>query len=217
MSEETKRPTLRVVSPDEAPETPPLQPGPVVAQPSPSAEYTRLAHLTSESETDASVPINAAYLVCVGCRLAEAAVDFHHSAAAHAAPSVFRNGVPPGLRSAEATRTWLDTHLVQVRELANTAPGQPKAPYPRCRDLAEAVRIAGQELDRAHAVTKVAGLWFDERRAQLFTDAIEDLENVGAFVHARRDGELTVETEPIYSDSIYDIGCAVLGNFYREV
>jgi hypothetical protein len=136
-------------------------------------------------EVDPSVPICAAYLVCVGRWLVDAAIDFYHSAVAHAPPGAYRRDCPPGLKSAEATRSWLDTHLDAVKTLAASTPGRPKAPYGRPVELRRAVALAGDELCRSLGAARQAGLWFDERLNARFAEAAEDLTAVTEFVTRR--------------------------------
>lgn len=142
--------------------------------------------------------------------LTDGALAFHHSAVAHAPPDTFRCDVPPGLRSAEATRAWLGTHLAAVKELARQQ--SPKPPYARARELKAAVALAAAELDRAFAVTKTAGLWFDERRVGLYKDVDEDIRNVQAFV--TRPVLVQKSADDVLSDarsaSLYSIGCEAL-------
>lgn len=180
MANEPKRPTLRVVAPDEAPEpqrddaklpsTPPRDSG----EPS----HALVAFSERAERFDASVPIKAAYLACAGCWLAEAALAFHHQAVAHAPADTFRHDTPPGLKSAEATRAWLQTHIDALKKAA-AAEDRPSA-YLRANDLRAAVLLAAEDLDRALTVARTAGLWFEERHENLFKDATEDLDSADA-------------------------------------
>lgn len=148
------------------------------------------------------MPLCAAYLVCDGCYLADAALSFYHSAAAHSPAGTFRHDVPPGLKSAEATRTWLGTHLAAVKLMADD---ESVRSYSRARDLKEAVALAATELQRAHATAQSVGLKFDDRYAALLTDADGDLE----FVSKYRAPVSLVQVDP--DDDAYIVGAFVLG------
>lgn len=132
-----------------------------------------VAFATRVGNLNAAVPVNAGYLVCVGCRLADAALAFYNTAASHAPSGTFRHGVPAGLKSAEATRAWLETHLEAVRALANDVT---QKSYVRADALKESVILASAELDRALGVATLAGLYFKDRHANLFSDANSDLD-----------------------------------------
>ena len=148
---------------------------------------------------DVRVPLSTAYLVCVGCGLSDAALDFYHQAIAHAPAGTFRHDVPPGLKSAEATRAWLGTHLAAVKKGAK-ADDAATRPYARGEDLRQAVALAGSDLDRALGAATVAGLWFEERAANLFKDAVEALVAPAPLVKQVKS-----------KGSAYILGCDVLG------
>jgi hypothetical protein len=141
MSEEPKRPPLKLVTPDTEPVQPPSA---VIPAHAPSQEA--IAFSQKAKSVNARVPFKAAYLASAGAYLADAALDFHHQAASHAPTGTFRHDVPPGLKSAQATRTWLGTHLNALREMAK--PGD-KPAYARSEELKKAAQLAGDELDRA--------------------------------------------------------------------
>lgn len=196
------RPPLRVVTPDERVE-PSAPTEPAAKSPSVPVESTKEFHTLQVrvEDTDAARPIVAAYLVCDGCYLADAAISFYHSASAHAPTGTYRHDVPPGLKSAEATRAWLGTHLSDVKKMIAD---DSQTSYARGKELKQAAVLAATELQRAYATAKDAGLNFDDRYAGLLCDTAEDL----AFVHTFRK-PVIVE---IAEEDAYAIGAHVLGS-----
>lgn len=201
---EPKRPGLRIVAPGEAPPSPDPAPAPVATpvpatQAGPSkgaAEFNAIINALN-----AMVPINAGCLVNAACYLSEAALGYYHQAVAHAPANTFRHDIPPGFRSAEATRAWLGTHLAALKAMAG---GEVK-PYDKANDLKQAAAMATTELDRATATAKSTGLWFEEREEHLFRDAMEDValaENFGK-------NAVVLKQEP--ESDLYILGMDVLG------
>lgn len=200
-----KPPMLRVVAPDEpAPPSPAPAPLPTTNIAfAPSSESTAF---DKYAETfDASSPLVAAYLTCVGLYLADGALSFYHQAASHAAPGVFRHDMPPGLKSAEATRAWLGTHLAAVKKLPEKYTRDKDCKYARAKDLKSAVALAGSDIDRALATAKSVSLNFDDRAKNLFSDVTEDLKALDGFL--KRPKKVAAPVEP----DLYLFGCDVLG------
>lgn len=215
-AEDPKRPALRVVAPGETapqPETP-------RASPEPDAPPTEAAVFqTAVREADAQALIGAAYLTCAGAYLADAALNFYHSAAAHAPAGTFRHDSPPGLRSAEATRAWLETHLQAVKTMARAREaGAAPTAYERGDDTRRAAALAAEELLRSLEAARAAGLWFGERCAGLLRDAIEDLATVNAFlthpvvIVEQAAPEAPMIAEPKSLADLYVLGLDVLGS-----
>jgi hypothetical protein len=203
MSEDPQKPFLRVVTPDEkTPPPAPAEPAIPPAVPEDIVSKERLAFAKAVDAVDAARPLSAGFLVCTGLYLADAALAFHHQAVAHAAPGVFYRDVPPGLKSAEATRAWLGTHLEAVKALAEDKTVEK---YSRATDLQAGAKLAAAELDRALGVSKAAGLWFADRHAALFADVAEDLGNLAAY-YGRGVQPAVIEPEV----DIYILGCEAL-------
>jgi hypothetical protein len=173
----------------------------IVAPTAPTTARTNF--LTLAKSLDATNPLQAAYLICASCYLSDAALAFFHHAAAHAEPGVFRRNVPPGLKSAEATRAWLGSHLDTVREMARSERAIPK--YKRDRDLVVATQLAAEELDHALAAAKMANLELGDRHEALFKDATDDLIAVRDFVPHQKQ----VSTQK--PESLHSFGLSVLG------
>jgi len=195
---EPNRPPLRVVAPDESPPEPVAAP---VIPPATPLEVTKehTAYLAAVDATDATSPLRAAYLICDGAYLADAAISFYHSAVAHAPVGTFRHDIPPGLKSAEATRAWIGTHLVAIKAMI---PDESKTICERAKDLKQAATLAASELQRAHATAKGVGMNFDDRYATALKEAALDLAAVRDFVPPKA---------PVVEDA-YEIGAFVLGN-----
>lgn len=204
MAEEQKRPALRIVKPHEEvpPEVLPELPKKESTEPIPEPPRltTSVSYEKALEGIDPHVPLVAAFLACVSARVADLAVSFYHHATQHAPKGTFRKDVPPGLKSAEATRAWIGTHLLELKK--------PKIikTYERGNDLREAARVAGAELDRALSLTRVAGLWFEDRCSKIFEDAIVDINCVSSFIT----GNPVLEIE-IVVENVYLMGCDVLG------
>ncbi|SRR5579862_1316952 len=125
------------------------------------------------ANTASNVPLNAVYLAHVGATIADNAISFYHEAASFAT-GMFRNDVAPGLRPAEATRSWIGNHISALKK-GSKSPNASITPYERVDDLKEAVTVASSDLDRATAVAKTAGLWLEERRSAVLRDALNTL------------------------------------------
>ncbi len=205
---EDKRPALRVVAPDEVPARPePPRAERPAPETTPSAELS--AFRAAVDDALATSLIGAAYLSCAGEYLADAAVAFYHQAVAHAPAGTFRHDVPPGLRSAEATRAWVGSHLDDLRCVADGAIDRPET-YVRASDLRAAARHAADELTRALGAAAQAGLWFDERRAGLLRDAAGDIAIGDRFA---REGIVAPEPEP--EVDTYVFGLDALGGLLQ--
>jgi hypothetical protein len=68
------------------------------------------------------------------------------------------------MKSAQATRAWLESHLEHHREVLGEVDEVTK-PYPKFKELREAVVAAGEEVDRATAVAAAVGLLLDSSKA----------------------------------------------------
>lgn len=215
MAESTDRPNLRVVRPDEkirpeeevaaspVPAAVPLDP--------PSAAAT--AFSKGVDVVDATVPLNAAYLVCAGCFAADTVLDMYHQAVAHAPPGTFRRDVPPGLKSAQATRAWLGTHLQAIKKKA-TETDAATADYARAADLKQAVALVAAEADRAVSAAKVAGLKLDDRRDNLLKDVTGSLVPPDRTPAEKIEPHVAPEAEIKFvdaEDDLYVFGACVLG------
>lgn len=201
VAEAPERPALRIVRPgEEQPrEAPSVETPKAISVPQPQPSEGLRGFKGTLASLDPKVPRTSALLVCAGCSLAEQAVAFHHQAIAHAAPGTFRGGISPGLKSAEATRAWLQTHLDAHRKLAREH-DEVTAPYSRAEDLLSATELAGAELDRATAVAGVAGLLFGDRATRAFKDASE--------IATRKDLDTP---QPVIESSEYLLGVDVMG------
>ena len=184
MSDEKKRVPLRVVpdepQPDQQPSAPAQEPL-EIEDPGTSKEAAAFSEKVAELS---DAPLSAGILVCVACYVADEAVNFHRQALSHARSGQFFGDTTPGGKSAEATRAWIDVHLGNIRRLADAQKNPecvPAISYGRMGDLKRAAQLAASELDRSIGVTKVAGLYFDDRKKATFEDAIGDLENLQKF------------------------------------
>jgi hypothetical protein len=192
---------LRIVQPDEKAPTKP--------EPASTSAPTTVASIASAvaayqkrvGELDATVPINAVYLACVGATIADQALSIYHQAVAQAAPGTFRKDVPPGMKSAEATRSWMLTHIDPLKKGASDADAASK-PYARAKDLIQAAQFSGAELTRAVDAASVAGLNFASRAEDMLTTAVKRLDEVSSYKPAKRD--------VISVDSDYIIGTDAL-------
>jgi hypothetical protein len=204
---------LRIVKPDERreeaqyDEIPVAAPAPMQPTPAPSAEA--LAFNKAVEGTDGKIPIHAAYLVCVGCRVADEALAFHHQAISHAPPGTFRRDVTPGLKSTQATRAWLETHLDELKKKSEQ-PDAATAPYERGGDLKEAVIVAGSEIDRGLAAAKTAQLKFEERAANRFKDVAQIVARAADL--PKPVAKASASSTTVAAGSMYLLGTDVLGS-----
>jgi hypothetical protein len=163
VSSKNDRPTLRVVRETDAPPRA-VKTGVVTEEQ--AAPVLESAVLNAAVEVmDASIPKNAAFLTAAGCRIADTALGFYAQAAEHAPAGTFRKDVPPGLKSAQATRAWLSSHVMHLKQKVTGV-------YPRAADLKEAVKLAGRELARSLHAARIAGLKLDARHDEVVNDAV---------------------------------------------
>ncbi len=195
MEEHERRPVLRLVGSAEAVEEAPVAdegaaataattPAPTEGVPSAPAATATVAipHGNPQSSVGARIfraavdsvpaaePARAAQMVLAGLQLVDAALAIHHQAVAHAPAGTFRGGITPGLRSAEATRAWLGTHLASIARL----PASTRV-YERAADLRDAAVLAARELDRAVALGTAVELPISARAEACFTEARDRL------------------------------------------
>lgn len=209
---DSDRPNLRVVREDEAPRVEDAQPAAVAPSvsatiPVEPASSEASAFSGAVSVADASRPLSAAYLVCAGCYVADAALDMFHQAASHAPPGTFRRDTPPGLKSAEATRAWLDSHLSAIKKLAESG----AAKYDRAVDLKQAVTLAASEIDRAAIVGRVAGLQFNARRDDVLRESRSSLAVPTQTTAIASSDSNLVEVRA--EESLYDFGRCALASW----
>lgn len=206
MAEDGKRPVLQLVTEEVAQGV--LGSAGTPPEPSPINIVEADAFAKHAASLDAAVPLLAGYLVCAGSAVADAAIDFYHSAAAFAPQGTFRHGIPPGMKAAEATRAWLSSHLSAIKTMGRRTGGT--NPYARHADLQDAVQLAATELQRALGVTQSVGMHFGDRYKAILTDAKTSLDRplpVSAeAAHETIDGLIFDDTT-----SLYDIGAFVLG------
>lgn len=209
MSESIKPPYLRIVGPDEKAQEAP-NPAPNLTSPHTNVSVEETSEAATEfskavDDVNAAVPISAAYLVCAGCYVADAALSTYKQAAAYAPGGTFHNDTPPGSRAAEASRAWLGDHLQQIKKKAAEEYASTR-PYDRASDLKEAAKMAATELDRAIAAAKIAGLKLGKRRDYLLEDARSSI------VALPKEIVKPEDATAIYAeDDLYIFGAYVLG------
>ena len=181
-----KKPFLRVVTEEEGSSSPKeVVSGPTVSVPyaqvsQPSPSNGRLHLEATLDSVQAEILESAAHLANAALRLSSTALDVYQQAQAHAFPGTFRNDIPPGMKSAEATEAWILTHLRDLRSLSRSSSA---IHYTRSEDLKEAVKLASAELDRAGVAGDVAGLKTGNRIEEAFQEAISEIETrpIGKF------------------------------------
>lgn len=188
MADPIERPTLRIVRPDEVEAPPVVAPAPTpplaIVSSKESAELAKAVDVIDASSTH-----SAALLAAVGAQLADETLEMYHQAATHAPAGTFRRNTPPGMKSAEATRAWINSHATAIAGSSETG-------YPRSSDLKQAVAFTGSEFDRALSAAVTAGLKFEDRHANALQTATK---NVSAIATTPAVEILGEEPQPKFS------------------
>jgi hypothetical protein len=131
-----------------------------------NVDQIQFVNVVKESNpADGSV---AKKLVIEALKLIGLALDLYHQTVAQVAVGTFHRDVPPGMKSAEATKAWLGTHL-------NALKGR-TGEYTGGNDLLEAVILTASELNRACSIAECyANLNASERVSHAFRDALSRL------------------------------------------
>ncbi len=193
---------LRIVQASEEPRpAAPLRPAVQTGTPA-SVRKAVAAFKSRIAKSDVKAPLQAIYLACAASKLMDTAMGLYHQAVAHAAPSTFRRDTPPGMKSAEATMSWLRTHLDYFRKHSSDKDAA-TTPYPRDRDLTEAAQFSSAELERAVETASVVGLDSSARIETMFGDIVRGFDEVAVWKAPSRSNVLA-------EDSDYVIGTDVL-------
>lgn len=203
MSSDDKRPPLRAMpSVDPVPKAtaaqppPPTATKPVLPEPAEPGNYK-----TAISSVDPESQIASAYLAAIGCRISDGVSSIYDEISTYAPAGTFRNGHPPGIEQAKASRIWIKKQLDKAKE-NRQVPAEAK----------EAALAAGSELEKAWKTARRIGPWFDERCATLYREAIEDAREITNFLSRQSPIDSDQPTEKMTFNEVYIFGADVLGH-----